>query len=243
MNRDRLAKARRRQLHPTFERARTQPHEGDTIAVLRVHIGLHLEDETGDFAIVRRNLARFAWLRARWRREFGNRIDQLADTEILECGAEIDRGQVTVPIGLQIKFGIACLRQFDFFGDFGRQCRVCVNRAEKFAAVAFGAGYAAGGEIEYPFKGAAHAHGPAHRADIERKLVSNLVEYLETGAALAIDLVDESDDRHRPETADLEQLQRLRFDTLGSVNHHDRGIDRGQRAVSVFGKVLVTGRI
>jgi hypothetical protein len=63
------------------------------------------------------------------------------------------------------------------------------------------------------------------------------------GAAFAIDLVDEGDDRHRAQPADLEQLARLRLDALGGVDHHHRGIDRGQRAIGVLAEILVPRRV
>ena len=63
------------------------------------------------------------------------------------------------------------------------------------------------------------------------------------GAALAVDLVDEGDDRHRAQPADLEQFARLRLDALGGVDHHHRGIDRGQRAIGVLGEILVARRV
>ena len=56
-------------------------------------------------------------------------------------------------------------------------------------------------------------------------------------------LVDESDDRHAAQAADFEQLARLRFDALSRVDHHDRRIDRRQRAIGVFGKILVPRRV
>jgi hypothetical protein len=62
-------------------------------------------------------------------------------------------------------------------------------------------------------------------------------------AALAVDLVDEGDDRHVAQAADLEQLARLRLDALGGVEHHDGRVDRGQGAVGVFREVLVAGRV
>jgi hypothetical protein len=42
--------------------------------------------------------------------------------------------------------------------------------------------------------------------------VGDFVEQVEGAAALAIDLVDEGDDRHRAQPADLEQFARLRLD-------------------------------
>ena len=46
-------------------------------------------------------------------------------------------------------------------------------------------------------------------------------------------------DRHRAQAAHLEQLQRLRFDPLGGVDHHHRAVDRGERAI---GCLLYTSR-
>ena len=60
---------------------------------------------------------------------------------------------------------------------------------------------------------------------------------------LAVHLVDEGHDRDVAQPADLEQLERLRLDALGGVQHHDRRIDRGQRAVGVLAEVLVARRV
>jgi peptide chain release factor 3 len=61
-----------------------------------------------------------------------------------------------------------------------------------------------------------------------------LVEDVERVAALAIHLVDEGQDRDVAQTADLEQLDRLRLDPLGRVDHHHRAVDRGQHPVRVL---------
>ena len=57
MNRNGLAKPRRRQLHAAFEGAGAQSHERDAVTVLRIHIGLHLENEARDFFFGRVNIA------------------------------------------------------------------------------------------------------------------------------------------------------------------------------------------
>ena len=61
--------------------------------------------------------------------------------------------------------------------------------------------------------------------------------------ALAVDLVDEGDDRDVAQPADLEQLARLALDALGRVDHHHRRVDRAQRAIGVLAEVGVTGRV
>ncbi len=80
-------------------------------------------------------------------------------------------------------------------------------------------------------------------ARVERQRLLDLVEELERIARLAVHLVDEGDDRNVAQAADLEQLARARLDALGGVDHHDGGIDRGQRAIGVLGEVLVARRV
>jgi hypothetical protein len=63
--------------------------------------------------------------------------------------------------------------------------------------------------------GRAASGRPGHRRD-------DLVEELEGILALAVHLVDEGDDRHVAQAADLEQLAGLRLDALGGVDHHHR---------------------
>ena len=58
-------------------------------------------------------------------------------------------------------------------------------------------------------------------------------------ASLAVEFVDEGDDGHVAQPADLEQLQGLGFDALGRVQHHHGGIDRGQGAVGILAEILV----
>src|SRR3546814_6652285 len=41
----------------------------------------------------------------------------------------------------------------------------------------------------------------------------------------------------------FEQLERLRLDTLGGVDHHHGAVDRGQRAIGVLAEILVPRRV
>ena len=245
MDRHRLAQCRRGELHAALEGAGNQPHEGDPVAVHRVHVGLDLEDEAGHFLVVRADRPLLTGLRARRRGVFRNRIDQFGHAEVLERGAEIDRGQVAVTIGLQVESGIAGLGQFDFLGNVRRNAAFAnrIALAQEFAAVPFGAADRIGGKVEHALELAPHADRPGHRADIERQGVGHFVQRFEHAAPFAVDLVDESDDRDRAQAADLKQLAGLRLDPLGSVDHHDRGVHRRQRAIGVFGEVLVPRRV
>jgi hypothetical protein len=66
--------------------------------------------------------------------------------------------------------------------------------------------------------------------------VFSISSSISKGRGLAVHLVDEGDDRDVAQAADLEQLQGARLDALGGVDHHDGGVDRGQRAVGVSEK-------
>ena len=90
---------------------------------------------------------------------------------------------------------------------------------------------------------AALADRPGGRADVELQLVLDLVDDLEGVARLAVHLVAEGEDRQIAQPADLEELAGLALDALGAVDDHDRGVDRGQRAVGVLGEVGVAGGV
>jgi hypothetical protein len=92
-------------------------------------------------------------------------------------------------------------------------------------------------DIEGALKIHSHADRPDHGRHIERQRVVQRI------TALAVDLVDEGDDRNVAQAADLEQLQRLAFDAARRIDHHDGGIDGGERAIGVFGKVGMARRI
>ena len=75
------------------------------------------------------------------------------------------------------------------------------------------------------------------------ELLLDLVEQLERVAAGPVPLVDEGEQRQAPLAAHLEQLERLRLDALGRVEHHDRGVGGGEHPVGVLGEVAVAGGV
>ncbi len=72
---------------------------------------------------------------------------------------------------------------------------------------------------------------------------ADLVEQFERSLTGTVPLVDDGDDRNAAVTTHLKQLERLRFEALGSVDEHDRRVDGGQDAVRVLGEVGVTGGV
>ena len=122
-------------------------------------------------------------------------------------------------------------------------CNAHLAQGAGLAGVAFQQPHAAALDRDGADEIAAPADRPVHRRGVERERLLDLVEQVERIAALAVHLVDEGDDRDVAQPADLEQLSGARLDALGGVDHHDGGIDRGQRAVGVLGEVLVARRV
>jgi hypothetical protein len=98
-------------------------------------------------------------------------------------------------------------------------------------------------KIVSPYKFAPDADRPGGRGYVNRKVLLDLVDDLEHVAGFAVHLVAEGQDRQIAQAADLEQLAGLAFYALGAVDHHDCGVDGGQGAIGVFGKVAVAGGV
>ena len=75
------------------------------------------------------------------------------------------------------------------------------------------------------------------------KLALDLVEEVEGGFALAVELIDEDDDGRLAHAAHFHQFAGLCLDTFGGVDDDDDAIDGGEGAISVFGEVLVAGGV
>ena len=98
-------------------------------------------------------------------------------------------------------------------------------------------------QVVHAAKALAAADRPGHRraADVEHAL--DLVEQFQRFAPLAVELVDEGHDRRVAQPAHLHQLDGAIFNALGAVDHHQRRVHGGQRAIGVLGEVLVARRV
>jgi hypothetical protein len=85
--------------------------------------------------------------------------------------------------------------------------------------------------------------GPIEGVGLHAERAFDFVHQLQRMQRRPIDLVDEGEDRRVLLTTDLEELQGLRLDPAGTIEDHDGAVHRGQRAIGVFGKVLVTGGV
>ncbi len=220
--------------------------------MVRIHIGLDLEHEGAHARLGGLDLAQIAVLRARRRRELAEAFQEIADAEIAQRAAEIDRRQMALAKRVQFErlAGFRHQRQFVLdlrhveigvaAGEFGD---VDLLRGTGLGAAAFEQTDAAIDDVVGAEKIAAAADRPGHRRGIERQRLFDLVQEIEGIAALAVHLVDEGDDRDVAQPAHLEQLSGARLDALGGVDHHHGGVDGGQRPVGVLGKVLVARRV
>src|ERR1700742_467647 len=179
-------------------------------------------------------------------------LQEIADAEIAQRAAEIDRRQMafTKRLKLERLAGLRDQRQFildridiEIGVASGEVGDVDLLGRTGLGATAFEQADASVDDVIGAEEIAATADRPGHRRGVERECFLDFVEQLESVAALTVHLVDEGDDGNVAEAADLEQLPGTRFDALGGVDHHDRGIDRGERAIGVFGKVLMARRI
>ncbi len=98
---------------------------------------------------------------------------------------------------------------------------------------------ALGLQVHDALETATRAGRPVERGGIQGELGGDLVQQGERILGLAVHLVDEGQDGDVAKAADLEQLERLRLDALGGVQHHHGRVRRGQGAVGVFREVLV----
>src|SRR5207237_347354 len=101
-------------LHAAGELAGAKSHESDTISMVRVHVRLNLENECGHAGLGSQHGALVSRLRPRRRRQGGERIEQIADTEILECAAEKDRGHMARGKGARIQTLAGMAHQIKF---------------------------------------------------------------------------------------------------------------------------------
>jgi hypothetical protein len=90
---------------------------------------------------------------------------------------------------------------------------------------------------------APHADRPGNRRTLNFQYAFDFIEQFDRRPAVPIQLVDEGHDGCVAKPADVHELDGALFDTLGAVDDHQGRIDRRQRAVGVFGEVLMARRV
>jgi hypothetical protein len=95
-------------------------------------------------------------------------------------------------------------------------------------------------QVDHPPEAIARPGRPIEGRGVKRQLGADFVQKREWVQRLPVHLVDEGDDGDVAQAANFKELQGLRLDALGGVQHHDGGVGGGQRAVGVLREVLVS---
>ena len=225
--------------------------EGDARTVVGVDVGCDLEDEPCKFGLVRIHHALFSLGGFRAWRYLHKAVEQLLHAKVVECTAEEHRCHPGAAVILHVKFGIDTLHQFKVVAQF--RCIAVADVLFQGTAVhvhlhLFGDTLFVGGkqvelvfiDVIYTLELCPLVDGPRQWAHMDFQFLLQFVEQVKRVAPLTVHLVDENDDRRVSHAAHVHQLSGLSLHTLGAVHHDDGRIHSRQRAVSVFGKVLVT---
>ena len=252
--RERLAAARVRHLHPALEAPRCDAQERDAVAVARVHVRLDLEDEAGERGVDRARRVRrrrrapsataraCAARRAAGRRRSSRRPSRRRPAS--PCRSRSRRRRASPPAPSSSSSSSAAVAQASpsrsaacsaFMSSSGARFAPPAVRVKRWNVPVCAVDDAA--EV------AGDADRPRRRDRREAEHRLDVVEHLERVEAGAVVLVDERDERDVARLRDLEQPQRLRLDALRRVEQHDRAVRGGEHAQRVLGEVLVAGRV
>ena len=195
-----------------------------------------------------------AWQRRRG--EVEEAVEERLDAEVGQRAAEEHRRQVAGAEGGEVEGRAGAVQQRDLVEQLlmgvGAD-RLAERRVVEVADLhhrpvagrlaAFEAQQAVGVAIVDALELRPGADRPVERGARHVEHALDLVEQIERLAPVAVELVDEGDDRQLAGAADLEQLDRLRLDALGAVDEHHRAVGRGQGAVGVLAEVVVAGGV
>ena len=256
-------------IHVALEFAGTDAEKRDAVTVFRVHVGLDLENEARELAVIHRDFdgyrLRFGQpgvadpggtntaTRRRWHGVVEKTVEEELDAEIVHGGTEIDGGLLAGLHGPEVEGVAGAIEHLELFLDLvigvfvelAADGRI-VEGGDAHRCLVFAAGHTfeevdiAGAAVEHALKRRAVAQRPDDRRRLQPEDLFELVEEIDRAAGGPVALVHEREDWHAPAAADLEELARLRLNALGGVNDHERGIHGGQHAVGVLGEVLVT---
>ena len=237
----------------TFERAGADLQEGDAVAVVRIHVGVDLEDEACHFLLGRLHDPGFGRRRARRGGDADETLQQLLHAEIIDRRAEEDRGQLSPQVSVAVE---SVVHAFDQFGVFAQLLGVAFGDV----FVQFGRGevvdlygrsvgrlpFVARKEREVllvdvvnALEGVAARNRKRQGTYPDAEFLLDFVQQVEGILAGAVELVYEDDHRGLPHAADVHQLAGLGLDAFGAVDDDDYGVHGRQRAVGIFGEVFV----
>ncbi len=243
------------QLHALFVAAGADTHEGNTVAVFRVHVRLNLEHKTGEGRFGRLHVTLVAGARLRARCPVDDSVQHLINTEVTQCGTKEYRCHLALDEGVLIKLVAGALHQFQLFNEVVvqvAQVRASFVGVQAVDDLLLGALVAVARHIDddlvfsqviHALEVAVAANRPGDRRGLDVQDRFDLVEQLDWVADVAVEFVDEADDGRVAQTAHVHQRNGTRLNTLTAVQHHQRRVHRGQGAVGVFREVFVAGGV
>ena len=236
------------------ELARTYLAEGDTRTVVGVDVGRNLEDEAGELGLVGLHVALLGLDGTGAGGYLDEAIQKLLDTEVVQRRTEEHGSHLGLEVVVDIELGIDALDEFQLatqaIGQVGTDTLVQFLGVDVYGHLLRHHLFGGLEEVEVllvdvvdALEADAALDGPRQGTHVDVELFLELVQQVEGVLGLAVHLVDEDDDGGIAHAAHFHELACLRLHTLGAVHHDDDAIDGGQRAVGVFGKVLVTGGV
>ena len=192
---------------------------------------------------------------ARRGRDFGKGVQELLDAEVVDGAAEEHGRELAAEIRLDVKGMVSAFDQLrvlfqangivaellaeDRIIEAADPERVVRDRGspgpEKIKAAIV--------QIVYALEGRPHADGPRKRLDLDGEFRFEFGQNFEGLLPLPVELVHEDDDRRLAHAADLHELLGLLFHALDAVHYEDDAVHGRERAVGVFGKILVPRRV
>ena len=253
-----LAGAHDLQPHAALEVARGDAHEGDAVAVRRVHVGLDLEDHAAELRLVGLHRAlRSPRAVARRRRQVDQRVEHLAHAEVVDRRAEEHR-RLAGRRGTASRSNGGAASRTSSISSLGLLVLACRSARRRPGCRGRRGSRRRRGRGPRPARTRASARSrrsitpwktlPMPTGQVKgttampssRSISSISASGSCTSRSILLTKVRIGVLRARQT---CEQPPRLRLDAVGRVDHHQRRVDRGQHAVGVFGEVLVAGRV
>ena len=238
----------------TLKLAATHLTEGDTRAMVGVDVGRNLEDKARELPFVRLYHTLLSLGGPGTGGYLHKAVKKFLYTEVVEGRTEEHGSHLGTSVGIHLEFRIDTVYQFKVFAQLGSI--LLPYSAVQFVTVDIyfhffrNALFVWCKEIELMFVDIVDAlelgtlvDRPRQGANLDFQFLLQFVEQVERVATFAVHLIDKDDDGSVAHAAHRHQFARLCLHALGTVDHDDGRVDGRQRAIGVFGKVLVTWRV
>ena len=183
-------------------------------------------------------------------------VEEELDAEVVDGGAEVDGRLLAGADGGEIEGVAGAVEHGELLGDLVEGVVVefladggILEGGDVDGGLEFSAGGAleevdfAGAAVEDAAEGRAVAEGPDDGGGLEAEDGFEFVEELKGVARGAVALVHEGEDRDAAAASDFKECTSLGFHAFSGVNNHERGVDGGEYAISIFGEILMAGSV